>query len=104
MASKEGPNSEYIYLFAETKYFRVAAREYPRASRKAPPATFGSVLRLAKYIRLDAAIYYPDSTLYQLQPSFHTQSTEPEPAARLGGREKNSTGQLSRLCSFPSVS
>ena len=21
---------------------------------------------------LDAAIYYPDSTLYQLQPSFHT--------------------------------
>jgi len=31
---------------------------------------------------LDAAIYYPDSTLYQLQPSFHTQSTEPEPTAR----------------------
>ena len=31
---------------------------------------------------IDAAIYRPDSTLYQLQPSFHTQSTEPEPTAR----------------------
>ena len=31
---------------------------------------------------IDAAIYYPDSTLYQLQPSFHTKSTEPEPTAR----------------------
>ena len=26
---------------------------------------------------LDAAIYRPDSTLYQLQPSFHTYSTGP---------------------------
>ena len=33
---------------------------------------------------IDAAIYRPDSTLYQLQPSFHTQSTEPEPIARPG--------------------
>ena len=31
---------------------------------------------------IDAAIYRPDSTLYQLQPSFHTESTEPEPTAR----------------------
>ena len=31
---------------------------------------------------IEAAIYRPDSTLYQLQPSFHTQSTEPEPTAR----------------------
>ena len=31
---------------------------------------------------LDVAIYRPDSTLYQLQPSFHTSSTEPEPTAR----------------------
>ena len=31
---------------------------------------------------IDAAIYRPDSTLYQLQPSFHPQSTEPEPTAR----------------------
>ena len=30
----------------------------------------------------DAAIYYPNSTSYQLQPSFHTHSTEPEPTAR----------------------
>ena len=38
---------------------------------------------------IDAAIYRPDSALYQLQPSFHTQSTEPEPTARAraeGGR------------------
>jgi hypothetical protein len=31
---------------------------------------------------IDTAIYYPNSTLYQLQPSFHTSSTEPEPTAR----------------------
>ena len=31
---------------------------------------------------IDAAIYRPNATLYQLQPSFHTQSTEPEPTAR----------------------
>ena len=28
------------------------------------------------------AFYYPIKTLYQLQPSFHTKSTEPEPTAR----------------------
>ena len=31
---------------------------------------------------LDAAIYYPNSTLYQLQLSFYTYPTEPEPTAR----------------------
>ena len=31
---------------------------------------------------IDAAIYGPDNTLYQLQPSFHTQSVEPEPTTR----------------------
>ena len=31
---------------------------------------------------IDAAIYRPNETLYQLQPSFHTSSTEPEPTAR----------------------
>ena len=31
---------------------------------------------------IDAAIYRPNGTSYQLQPSFHTQSTEPEPTAR----------------------
>ena len=30
----------------------------------------------------DAAIYYPNSTSYQLQSSFHTCPTEPEPTAR----------------------
>ena len=31
---------------------------------------------------VDGAIYRSDSTLYQLQPSFHTYPTEPEPTAR----------------------
>ena len=31
---------------------------------------------------IDAAIYRPNGTLYQLQPSFHPHSTEPEPTAR----------------------
>ena len=31
---------------------------------------------------IDAAIYRPNSPSYQLQPSFHTKSTEPEPTAR----------------------
>ncbi len=31
---------------------------------------------------INAAIYRPIGTLYQLQPSFHTHSTEPEPTAR----------------------
>ena len=32
---------------------------------------------------IDAAIYRPNETLYQLQPSFHPQSTEPEPTAHV---------------------
>ena len=31
---------------------------------------------------ISGAIYRPNSTSYQLQPSFHTSSTEPEPTAR----------------------
>ena len=31
---------------------------------------------------IDAAIYRPNGTLYQRQPSFHTSWTEPEPTAR----------------------
>ena len=31
---------------------------------------------------IDAAIYRPNSPSYQLQPSFHPHSTEPEPTAR----------------------
>ena len=31
---------------------------------------------------IDAAFYRPIGTLYQLQPSFHPHSTEPEPTAR----------------------
>ena len=31
---------------------------------------------------IDGAFYRPNVTLYQLQPSFHAKSTEPEPTAR----------------------
>ena len=31
---------------------------------------------------INAAFYRPDGTSYQLQPSFHTYQTEPEPTAR----------------------
>ena len=31
---------------------------------------------------IDGAFYRPDGTSYQLQPSFHTSWTEPEPTAR----------------------
>ena len=56
---------------------------YPRASRKAPPATSQMSLTARQNTpALDAAIYYPNGTLYQLQPSFHKHSTEPEPTAR----------------------
>ena len=49
------------------------------------------VCRYARSLRLaarqntpafDGAFYRPNGTSYQLQPSFHTYSTEPEPTAR----------------------
>ena len=55
----------YIYGFLVCRY----ARSLGLADRQNTPA-------------IDAAIYRPDGTLYQLQPSFHTSSTEPEPTAR----------------------
>ena len=55
----------YIYGFLVCRY----ARSLGLAARQNTPA-------------IDAAIYHPNSTLYQLQPSFHPQSTEPEPTAR----------------------
>ena len=55
----------YIYGFLVCRY----ARSLGLAARQNTPA-------------IDAAIYRPYSTLYQLQPSFHTHATEPEPTAR----------------------
>ena len=75
----------YIYGFLVCRY----ARSLGLAARQNTPA-------------IDGAFYRPDSTLYQLQLSFHTQSTEPEPTARARGREKNYTRKLPSLCSFPS--
>ena len=59
----------YIYLYRDGFLVCRYARSPGLAARQNTPA-------------IDAAFYRPDSTLYQLQPSFHTQSTEPEPTAR----------------------
>ena len=58
----------YIYGFLVCRY----ASSLGLAARQNTPA-------------IDAAIYRPNSTTYQLQPSFHPQSTEPEPTARARG-------------------
>ena len=55
----------YIYGFLVCRY----ARSLGLAARQNTPA-------------IDAAIYRPNGTLYQLQSSFHPHSTEPEPTAR----------------------
>ena len=69
---------------AETKYFRVAAREHNIAppGRHRPRHSRTSLMASQSTPAIDAAIYRPNGTLYQLQPSFHTHSTEPEPTAR----------------------
>ena len=70
--------------FAETKYLRVAAREDTLAppGRHRPRHSRMSLTSFQSIPAIDAAIYRPYRTLYQLQPSFHPQSTEPEPTAR----------------------
>ena len=70
--------------FAETKYFRVAAREHTLAppGRHRPRHSQMSLKACQSTPAIDAAIYRPNGTLYQLQPSFHTSWTEPEPTAR----------------------
>ena len=72
------------YSFAATKYFSVAAREHTLAppGRHRPRHSRMSLTSCQNTPAIDAAIHRPDRTLYQLQPSFHTQSTEPEPTAR----------------------
>ena len=55
----------YIYGFLVCRY----ARSLGLGARQNTPA-------------IDDAFYRPNSTLYQLQPSFRPQSTEPEPTAR----------------------
>ena len=72
------------WSFAATKYFRVAAREHTLAppGRHRPRHSRMSLTACQNTPALDSAIYRPNDTLYQLQPSFHTQSTEPEPTAR----------------------
>ena len=55
----------YIYGFLVCRY----ASSLVLAARQNTPA-------------IDGAIYLPNGTSYQLQPSFHPHSTEPEPTAR----------------------
>ena len=55
----------YIYGFLVCRY----ASSLVLAARQNTPA-------------IDGAFYRPNGTSYQLQPSFHPQSTEPEPTAR----------------------
>ena len=72
------------WSFAEAKYFRVAARENTLAppGRHRPRHSRMSLTSFQSRPAIDAAIPRPNGTLYQLQPSFHLQSTEPEPTAR----------------------
>ena len=62
------------YSFAETKYFSVAAREHTLAppGRHRPRHSRMRLTGRQSRPAINAAIYYPNSTLYQLQPSFHT--------------------------------
>ena len=55
----------HIYGFLVCRY----ARSLGLAARQNTPA-------------IDDAFYRPNGTSYQLQPSFHISSTEPEPTAR----------------------
>ena len=72
------------YSFAETKYFGVAAREHTLAppGRHRPRHSRMSLTSFQSRPAIGGAIYRPNGALYQLQPSFHPQSTEPEPTAR----------------------
>ena len=69
---------------AATKYFRIAAREHTLAppGRHRSRHSWMSLKTCQSTPAIDAAFYRPIGTLYQLQPSFHTHSTEPEPTAR----------------------
>ena len=72
------------YSFATPKYLRVAVREHTLAppGRHRPRHSRMSLKACQSRLAIDGAFYYPIYALYQLQPSFHTQSTEPEPTAR----------------------
>ena len=63
----------YTYTHTHTHTYGFLVCRYARspglAARQNTPA-------------IEGAFYRPNSTSYQLQPSFHTQSTEPEPTAR----------------------
>ena len=60
-------------------------KSHPRAISGVLVCRYASSLGLAlakNTPAIDTAIYHPIDTLYQLQPSFHPHSTEPEPTAR----------------------
>ena len=72
------------WSFAEIKEFSVAARQHTLAppTKHRPRHSQMSITAHQSKAAIDAAFYHPIDTLYQLQSSFHPQSTEPEPTAR----------------------
>ena len=89
---------------AATTDFRIEAREHTLAppGRHRPRHSQMSLTARQSRPAINAAIPHPDGTLYQLQPSFHTQSTEPEPTARArrAGEEFYSTTPEFMFVSF----
>ena len=69
---------------AATKYFTVAAREHTLAppGRHRPRHSRMRLTGCQSTPAIDSAFFRPIGTLYQLQFSFHSHSTEPEPPAR----------------------
>ena len=69
---------------AATKYFRIEAREHTLAppGRHRPRHSRMSLTSRQFTPAIEGAFYDPIDTLYQLQLSFHTYPTEPEPTAR----------------------
>ena len=72
------------WSFAETKYFRIEAREHTLAApgRHRPRHSRMRLTGCQNTPAIDTAFYRPNGVLYHLQPSFHISSTEPEPTAR----------------------
>ena len=70
--------------FAETKVSRLAAGERTLAppGGHRPRHSRTSLTARQNTPAIEGAFYRPNGTLYQLQPSFHPHSTEPEPTAR----------------------
>ena len=70
------------YSSAEAEFLRVRRRNTPSRLVEPPRHSLMRLTGCQNTLAIDGAIYRPNGTSYQLQPSFHTYSTEPEPTAR----------------------